>query len=64
MRASVAELPFDAVWDGSRQGELQSRVLARTQAVIDGWVKEVSGKGVDGKAMLGHARALIARHGR
>lgn len=30
--------------------------------VLDGWVKEVSRKGVDGKAMLERARALIARH--
>lgn len=30
--------------------------------VLDGWVKEVSRKGVDGKAMLEHARALIAGH--
>ena len=47
MRASVAELPFDAVWDGSRQGELQSRVLARTQAVIDGWRMGVRLEGID-----------------
>lgn len=47
MRASVAELPFDAVWDGSRQGELQNRVLARTQAVLDSWRMGVRLEGID-----------------
>lgn len=32
------------------------------QPVIEGWVREVTSKGADGEAMLGHARALIARH--
>ena len=47
MRAAVAELPFDAIWDGSRQGELQARVLARTQAVADGWRMGVRLEGID-----------------
>jgi TRAP-type C4-dicarboxylate transport system substrate-binding protein len=32
------------------------------QPVIDGWVKEVSDKGADGKALLEGARALLAKH--
>ncbi len=47
MRAAVAELPFDPVWDGSRQGELQTRVLARTQAVADSWRLGVRLEGID-----------------
>lgn len=34
------------------------------QPVIDGWVKEVSARGADGRAMLERARALIAKHGK
>ncbi|MDL2351697.1 MAG: protease modulator HflK [Pseudomonadota bacterium] len=37
MRASVAELPFDAVWSGRRQADLQQRVLGRVQKVLDAW---------------------------
>ncbi len=37
MRASVAELPFDALWTGKRQAELQQRVLGRVQRVLDAW---------------------------
>ncbi len=37
MRASVAELPFDALWTGKRQAELQQRVLGRVQKVLDAW---------------------------
>ena len=37
MRASVAELPFDALWTGKRQADLQQRVLGRVQRVLDAW---------------------------
>ena len=37
MRASVAELPFDTLWTGKRQADLQQRVLARMQRVLDAW---------------------------
>lgn len=47
IRAAVAELPFDPLWDGSRQGELQARVLARTQAVADSWRLGVRLEGID-----------------
>ncbi|HQN53743.1 MAG TPA: protease modulator HflK [Novosphingobium sp.] len=47
MRAAVAELPFNPLWDGSRQGELQARVLARTQAVVDSWRMGVRLEGID-----------------
>jgi TRAP-type C4-dicarboxylate transport system substrate-binding protein len=32
------------------------------QPVIDAWIKEVSGRGADGKALLDSARGLIAKH--
>jgi len=34
------------------------------QPVIDGWVKEVTAQGADGKGLLAAARALIAKHAR
>ena len=37
MRAGVAELPFDALWTGKRQADLQQRVLGRMQRVLDAW---------------------------
>ena len=37
MRAGVAELPFDALWTGKRQADLQQRVLGRVQRVLDAW---------------------------
>ena len=37
MRASVAEQPFDALWSGKRQADLQQRVLGRVQKVLDAW---------------------------
>ena len=37
MRAGVAELPFDALWSGKRQADLQQRVLGRVQKVLDAW---------------------------
>ena len=33
-----------------------------TQRVVDGWVKEVAGKGYDGRLLLESARRLIAEH--
>lgn len=32
------------------------------QPVVDGWVKEVSGKGADGKALLQQAQGLVAKY--
>ena len=32
------------------------------QPVVDGWVKEVSAKGANGKALLAHAQSLIAKY--
>ena len=40
------------------------RWRAAAQPVFDDWVKEVSGKGHDGKALLEHARSLIAKYGK
>ena len=37
MRAGVAEMPFDALWSGTRQADLQQRVLGRVQKVLDAW---------------------------
>jgi hypothetical protein len=34
------------------------------QPIVDEWVKDVTGKGHDGKALLESARALIAKHTR
>jgi TRAP-type C4-dicarboxylate transport system substrate-binding protein len=34
------------------------------QPVIDRWVAEMKGKGVDGQALVDEARALIAKHGK
>ena len=37
MRAGVAELPFDALWSGKRQADLQQHVLGRVQKVLAAW---------------------------
>ena len=37
MRAGVAEMPFDDLWSGKRQAELQQRTMARLQRVLDAW---------------------------
>lgn len=47
MRASVAELPFDAVWGGKQQAELQGRVLGRVQRVLSAWHAGVSVAGIE-----------------
>ncbi len=47
MRAAVAELPFDAVWDGTGQTALQDRVRKRLQAVLDAYGMGVSVEGVE-----------------
>ena len=47
MRVSVAELPFDAVWSGKQQAELQTRVLGRVQRVLDAWHAGVTVAGVE-----------------
>lgn len=47
MRAAVAETPFDAVWDGTGQAQLQDRVRRRLQAVLDAYGMGVSVEGVE-----------------
>ena len=47
MRASVAELPFEAVWSGKQQAELQTRVLGRIQRVLDAWHAGVTIAGIE-----------------
>ena len=37
MRAGVAELPFEDLWSGKRQAELQQRTMARIQRVLAAW---------------------------
>ena len=47
MRASVAELPFDALWSGKRQADLQQRVIGRVQKVLDAWHSGVTVSAVE-----------------
>ena len=47
MRAGVAELPFDALWTGRRQADLQQRVLGRMQRVLDAWHSGVTVSAVE-----------------
>ena len=47
MRAAVAELPFDDVFSGKRQAELQQRVMGRVQAVLNAWHAGVTVSGVE-----------------
>ncbi len=47
MRAAVAEMQFDAVWDGTGQGNLQDRVRQRLQAVLDAYGLGVAVEGVE-----------------
>jgi membrane protease subunit HflK len=42
MRSGVAEMPFDDMWSGRRQAELQQRTMARIQRVLDAWHSGVS----------------------
>lgn len=35
VRAAVAEVPFDELWNGSRQGEVQQRAAGRVQGALD-----------------------------
>lgn len=37
MRAAIAEVPFDPVWDGKRRKEVTERVRTRMQAVLKAW---------------------------
>ena len=37
MRSGVAEMPFEDLWSGKRQAELQQRTMARIQRVLDAW---------------------------
>jgi membrane protease subunit HflK len=37
MRAGIAETPFDEVYEGRRQAELQQRVVGRIQRALDAW---------------------------
>ncbi len=47
MRASVAEVPLNAVWGGSGRGELQDNVRRRMQAVLDAYRSGVQVLGVE-----------------
>lgn len=47
MRAAVAEMPFDGLWDGTGQGALQDRVRQRLQAVLDAYGLGVAVEGVE-----------------
>ncbi len=47
MRAAVAELPFDDVFSGKRQAELQQRVMGRVQTVLNAWHAGVTVTGVE-----------------
>lgn len=47
MRAAVAEVPFDALWDGTQQGALQDRVRQRLQALLDAQGLGVAVEGVE-----------------
>jgi len=47
MRATVAEFDFATITAGKRQAELQSRVTARMQRVLDAWRSGVSLSGVE-----------------
>lgn len=47
MRAAVAELPFDEIFSGKRQAELQQRVMGRVQAVLGAWHAGVTVTGVE-----------------
>lgn len=37
VRAAVAELPFDAVWNGPGKSEVEQRAALRLQRVLDAW---------------------------
>ncbi|MFN9580120.1 MAG: SPFH domain-containing protein, partial [Novosphingobium sp.] len=47
MRASVAEMPLNAVWGGSGRGELQDNVRRRMQGILDAYRAGVNVIGVD-----------------
>lgn len=47
MRSGVAELPFDAIWKGARQAELQQRVAQRLQRLLDAMGSGVAVDGIE-----------------
>lgn len=47
MRASVAEMPLNAVWGGSGRGELQDNVRRRMQGILDAYRAGVTVVGVE-----------------
>lgn len=47
MRAAVAEVAFDDLWDGSSQGAVQDRVRQRLQALLDGYGMGIVVEGVE-----------------
>jgi membrane protease subunit HflK len=47
MRASVAEMPLNAVWGGSGRGELQDNVRRRMQGILDAYRAGVNVVGVE-----------------
>ena len=56
-----------AVENGTEFVELEPAEIARwkekAQPVIDRWVADMNSKGIDGKALIEQARALIAKNG-
>jgi membrane protease subunit HflK len=47
MRAGVAEMPFEELWNGARQNELQQRVAGRIQRALDAMRAGVGVNGIE-----------------
>lgn len=64
MDAPAREIAVNA---GNNIVQLDAAEVARwkvaAQPVIDNWIEEIKGKGIDGAALIEKARALIAKHG-
>lgn len=64
MDAPAREIAVNA---GNNIVQLDAAEVARwkvaAQPVIDNWIEEMKGKGIDGAALIKKARALIAKHG-
>jgi hypothetical protein len=50
---TIVELPAEEV----------ARFKAKAEPVIDRWVTEMDGKGIDGRALIAQAKDLITKHG-
>ncbi|MEZ5674695.1 MAG: TRAP transporter substrate-binding protein [Thalassovita sp.] len=75
----LAEFAAQVMWDHDKPGrdiatkagnniiqlspEQVERFKAASQPVIDRWVAEMDAKGIDGKALIAQAKALIKKHG-